>query len=321
MEEKMSTNGVEVKLDNLIVSSSPHLRSNETVQKTMLDVIIALVPAMIASVYFFGIRSAVVIATSVIFAVLSEWAFEKFMHRPVTISDLSAVVTGILLAFNVPANIPLYMIAFGAIFAIVIAKQIYGGLGQNFVNPALAARAVMMVSWTKEMANNFIMPGADAVATSTPLQTGKMLSVMDMFIGKMPGCLGEVSAAALILGGIYLIARKVISWRIPVIYIATTAILLIVFGKADVVVPQLFAGGLMLGAFFMATDYTTSPISAKGQIIFAFGCGLMTVLIRVYGGYPEGVSYSILLMNICAPMIERFTQPKVFGVEKKRGAK
>ena len=219
MEEKMSTNGVEIKLDNLIVSSSPHLRSNETVQKTMLDVIIALVPAMIASVYFFGIRSAVVIATSVIFAVLSEWAFEKFMHRPVTISDLSAVVTGILLAFNVPANIPLYMIAFGAIFAIVIAKQIYGGLGQNFVNPALAARAVMMVSWTKEMANNFIMPGADAVATSTPLQTGKMLSVMDMFIGKMPGCLGEVSAAALILGGIYLIARKVISWRIPVIFL------------------------------------------------------------------------------------------------------
>ena len=171
------------------------------------------------------------------------------------------------------------------------------------------------------MANNFIMSGADAVATSTPLQTGKMLSVMDMFIGKMPGCLGEVSAAALILGGIYLIARKVISWRIPVIYIATMAILLIVFGKADVVVPQLFAGGLMLGAFFMATDYTTSPINAKGQIIFAFGCGLMTALIRVYGGYPEGVSYSILFMNICAPMIERFTQPKVFGVEKRRGAK
>lgn len=318
MTEKINLN--DLKPEALIVSSSPHLRSNETVQKTMLDVIIAMVPAMIASVYFFGFRAASVILTGVISAVVAEWISEKLMKRENTISDLSAVVTGILLAFNVPANMPLYMVAFGSIFAIVVVKQLFGGLGNNFVNPALAGRAVLMASWTKEIANNFITPGVDAVATSTPLQTGEMLPLWDMFIGKMPGCLGEVSALALIIGGIYLIARRVISWRIPVIYIGTTAVLLAAFGYSNVVLEQLCAGGLMLGAFFMATDYTTSPISPKGQVVFAIGCGLMTALIRAYGGYPEGVSYSILLMNIATPLIERYTQPKVFGTQKK-GAK
>lgn len=318
MTEKF--NLTDLKPEGLIVSSSPHLRSNETVQKTMLDVIIAMVPAMIASVYFFGFRSCLVILTGVVAAVAAEWISEKLMKREDTIADLSAVVTGILVAFNVPANMPLYMVAFGSIFAIVVVKQLFGGLGNNFVNPALAGRAVLMASWTKEIANNFIAPGVDAVATSTPLQTGEMLPLWDMFIGKMPGCLGEVSALALILGGIYLIARRVISWRIPVIYIGTTAVLLAAFGYSSVILEQLCAGGLMLGAFFMATDYTTSPISAKGQVVFAIGCGLMTALIRAYGGYPEGVSYSILLMNIATPLIERYTQPKVFGTQKK-GAK
>lgn len=318
MTEKF--NLTDLKAEGLIVSSSPHLRSNETVQRTMLDVIIAMVPAMIASAYFFGLRACAVILTGVIAAVASEWLSAKLMKRENTIFDLSAVVTGVLIAFNVPANMPLYMVAFGSIFAIVVVKQLFGGLGNNFVNPALAGRAVLMASWTKEIANNFIAPGVDAVATSTPLQTGEMLPLWDMFIGRMPGCLGEVSALALILGGVYLIARRVISWRIPVIYIATTAILLSAFGYSSVILEQLCAGGLMLGAFFMATDYTTSPISAKGQIVFAIGCGLMTSLIRAYGGYPEGVSYSILLMNISTPLIERFTQPKVFGTQKK-GAK
>ena len=309
-----------------LVSSSPHIRSGESTRRIMMDVAIALLPALFSGIWFFGLRALWLTLVSVGFAVASEIVVQKVMKRPVTVNDFSAVVTGILIALNVPATLPLWMVAIGAMFAIIIVKQCFGGVGYNFVNPALAARAVLFASWPVDM-TAWVKPGVDAVTTATPLALIKgteavnqaLPNLMDLFIGNVGGCIGETSALALLLGGLYLLYRKVISCRIPVVYIATVGILAFVFSGFNLsYVPyHILAGGLFLGAIFMATDYSSSPMTAKGQIIFAIGCGLLTSVIRFYGGYPEGVSYSILLMNIVTPLIDRFTLPRKFGGVKK----
>lgn len=314
------------------VSLAPHIRANDTVSKIMLDVIIALVPAMIAAVYFFGIRSIALIAVCVGSCVFTELITQKALKKPVQISDLSAVVTGILIALNMPQSFPLWMAVFGSVFAILIVKECFGGIGFNFMNPALAARLVLMASWPKEI-TNYISPemlkssasqAVDAISSATPLQiiaTGdftNLPALSDMFIGNIGGVIGETSAAALLIGFIYLVVRKVISWEIPVIYVAVTAISLIIFGIPVNIVPyELLAGGLLLGAIFMATDYTTNPINRKGRIIFAIGCGFLTALIRTKASLPEGVSYAICLMNIATPIIDKFTIGSAYGEAKK----
>ncbi|MGB7605175.1 MAG: RnfABCDGE type electron transport complex subunit D [Lutisporaceae bacterium] len=309
-----------------LVSSSPHIRSGESTKKIMSDVVIALLPALFAGIWFFGLKALWLTMVAVGFAVATEVVMQKIMKRPVTVNDFSAVVTGILLTFNVPVTLPWWMLAIGAIFAIAIVKQCFGGVGYNFVNPALAARAMLFASWPVEM-TSWVQPGVDAITTATPMAilkgteaTGVLPSVWNMFAGNIGGCIGETSALALLIGGLYLIYRKVISPRIPVVYIATVGILALLFGGFDMtIIPyHLFGGGLFLGAIFMATDYSSSPMTAKGQVIFAVGCGLITSIIRFYGGYPEGVSYSILLMNIATPLIDRFTLPRKFGGVKAR---
>lgn len=303
----------------LIVSSTPHIRSNESVSRIMLDVIIALIPAMIGSVFFFGLNALKLILISVAASVFFEAAIQKLFKKEITIKDYSAIVTGILLAFNLPANAPWWIPVFGAGFAIIIVKQLFGGIGSNFMNPALAARAALLASWPNIMSN--FVSGVDAVAGATPLaimksgSAGKQLpSMMNMFIGNIGGSLGETSALLLLIGALYLIIRKVINWKIPATYIGTTCIMLLVLGVgADQLVYHVLGGGLILGAFFMATDYSSTPVTPKGQIIFGIGAGLLTAIIRVKGGFPEGVSYSILLMNVASPLIEKFTGPKVFG--------
>jgi electron transport complex protein RnfD len=262
----------------------------------------------------------------VVFAVAAEAVMQKILGKPVTINDLSAVVTGILIAFNVPATLPLWMAAVGSIFAIAVAKQCFGGLGYNFINPALAARAMLLASWPVRM-TGWVAPGADAVSTATPLAilkggeaVGQALpGLWDMFIGNIGGCIGETSALALIIGGAYLLYRRVINYRIPAVYILTVAVLSFLFGGFDayMMIYYVLAGGLFLGAIFMATDYSTSPMSPKGQIIFAIGCGFLTSVIRFFGGYPEGVSYSILIMNVATPLIDKYTMPRKFGEVKK----
>ncbi len=309
-----------------LVSSSPHIRSGESTKRIMIDVIIALLPALVVGIYFFGLKALWLTMVSVGFAVATEVVMQKIMKKPVTINDFSAVVTGILLAFNVPVTLPWWMLAIGAIFAIALVKQCFGGVGYNFVNPALAARAMLFASWPVDM-TSWVKPGIDAVTTATPMAilkgteaTGVLPSVWNMFVGNIGGCIGETSALALLIGGLYLLYRKVISPRIPLTYIATVGVLTLLFSGFDLtIVPyHLFGGGLFLGAIFMATDYSSSPMTAKGQIIFALSCGLLTSVIRFYGGYPEGVSYSILLMNIATPLIDRFTLPRKFGGVKAR---
>ncbi|MGN0204489.1 MAG: RnfABCDGE type electron transport complex subunit D [Coprococcus sp.] len=306
----------------LIVSSSPHISSPVKTKNIMLDVIIALIPSLIASIYFFGIRAAIIVIVSVATCVIAEYICRKVMKREQTIGDLSAVVTGILLAFNLPSSVPIYVPIIGGIIAIVMVKQMFGGLGQNFVNPALLARIVLMNSFPVLMttwypAGSF---GADTTATASPLANiaagaaDAVPSYMDMFIGNIPGCLGETSAVCLLIGGIYLVCRKVISAIIPVTYIATVFVLSFILGQDPVA--QILCGGLFLGAIFMATDYVTSPLTNKGKFIYALCCGIITVLIRVFASLPEGVSYSIVLMNIIVPLIERVTIPKPFGTVK-----
>ncbi|MFA5524428.1 MAG: RnfABCDGE type electron transport complex subunit D [Tissierellales bacterium] len=310
-------------MDNrLIASSSPHIRSDETVSRIMLDVIIALLPATLASVYFFKLNAFMLIALSVASAVATEAIFQKARKKPITINDLSAVVTGLLVAFNIPASAPWWIPVIGSAFAIAIVKQFFGGLGHNFMNPALAARAMLLASWPTIM-TDWVKPGVDAVTTSTPLAIlkgqaeGTLPSLTDMLLGNVGGSLGETSAILLIIGGIYLLYRGVINWRIPFTYIGTVAVIMLAFGGGvENTAYHLLAGGLMLGAFFMATDYSSSPVTRKGQIIFGIGAGLLTAIIRLKGGYPEGVSYSILLMNIVAPLIDKYTSPKVFGEVK-----
>lgn len=315
-------------MDKLIVSSSPHFHGKKSTQNIMLDVIIALTPAMIASVIIFGVRAAVVILTCVASCILSEYISRRIMKRPQTVGDLSCVVTGVLLALNLPVTINPFIAAFGGVVAIVVVKQMFGGIGQNFVNPALTARIVLMNSFPSRMthwtAAFDYSSGADAVTTATPLASftqngGSWPGYLDLFLGRHGGCLGETCALAILLGGIYLIVRKVISPVIPVTYLATAAVLSLLFGRDPLF--DLLSGGLMLGAFFMATDYTTSPLYFKGKIVFAIGCGILTMVIRTFGSLPEGVSYSIVLMNILTPLIERGFKPRAFGKEKEKKAK
>lgn len=309
-----------MEMPKLTLSSSPHIRTSEDVSTVMRDVLIALCPAAIAAVYFFRIGALLNIIAGVAGAVLAEFLVQKAMKKKVTISDYSAAVTGLLLAFNVPATLPWWMTLIGSIFAIVIVKQLFGGLGHNFMNPALAARALMLASWPVEM-TGWVTPGADAVSTVTPLAVLKGIegaekaSIMNLFVGNIGGCLGETSAILLIIGGLYLIYRGVITYVIPTYYIATVAILTFLFSGFDfsMIFYNILAGGLVLGAFFMATDYSSSPVSQKGQIIYAVGCGILTSVIRYFGGYPEGVSYSILLMNVATPLIDKYVAPRVFG--------
>lgn len=315
----------------LVVSASPHLRATDTTTRIMLDVIIALMPAFAASIAIFGPRVLAVTATTVIAAVLSEFIARKVMKRSNTIGDLSAVVTGLILAFNLPVSIPLWMAAVGSFFAIVVVKQFFGGIGQNFANPAITARIVLLLSFAKSM-GDWTAPlswKTDAVSTATPLATlggesaEELPSLLDMFLGLRAGCLGETCAVALIIGGIYLVARKVISLKIPVSFIGTVAVVMLIAGKGDLefVAYQLMSGGLLIGAIFMATDYSTSPINSKGKIIFGIGCGLLTSVIRLFGSLPEGVSFAILIMNLLVPHIETLTTPKPFGTVKEKKAK
>ncbi|NLY20792.1 MAG: RnfABCDGE type electron transport complex subunit D [Tissierellia bacterium] len=303
----------------LQVSKSPHLKDKESTTTVMLDVIIALLPALIGSVYFFKMKALILIAISVVSCVGFELLSQKIMKKPVRISDLSAVVTGLLLAFNLPASSPIWLPVFGAFFAIVIIKEVFGGIGNNFINPALGARAILMASWGAEM-TNYINP--DGMSTATPLQiiksgSASLPSLQRMAIGDVAGVLGETSAVLLILGGIYLLVRKVINWRIPAIYIGSTAIMLVALGIDFSLLPaELLSGGLMLGAFFMATDYVTCPVTNKGKVVFALGCGIITAIIRVLGNMPEGVSYAILIMNTSTPLIDKFTKTKLFGEVK-----
>jgi electron transport complex protein RnfD len=252
----------------------------------------------------------------------AEAVWQRLSGRQITVSDLSAALTGLLLAYNLPPEIPLWMAAAGGIFAIIIVKQFYGGLGKNILNPALAGRAMMLICWPVAMTTWTL----NGVSGATPLAIIKdtspgMHSFLDMFTGSIGGCIGETSAIALLIGGVYLIWKGIISWRIPVVYIVTVAVFSVAFGRSGGPHIEILAGGLMLGAFFMATDYTTSPMTASGQMVFAFGCGLIAMLIRAFGGYPEGVSYSILIMNLTVPIIDRLTAPRVFGEVKRHGAK
>ena len=312
------------------VSLAPHIRSNDTVQKIMLDVIIALVPAMIASVYFFGMRSILLILTCVVACVATEYVTQSALKKTVQIKDLSAVVTGILIALNMPQSFPLWMAAFGSVFSILIVKECFGGIGFNFMNPALAARLVLMASWPKQI-TGYISPellkqgvtDLDSITYATPLQLiaagdfTNLPQMKDMFIGNIGGVIGETSAIALLIGFLYLVFRKVISWEIPVIYVATTAVCLGILGIPMNIIPyELLAGGLLLGAIFMATDYTTNPINRKGRIIFALGCGILTAVIRVKASLPEGVSYAICLMNLATPLIDKLTVTSAYGEAK-----
>lgn len=306
---------------NFVVSGTPHVRSKESIQSIMRDVIIALVPATAAGIYYFGLRALILIVAAIISAVFFEWLYEKITRKPVTINDLSAVVTGLLLAMNLPASAPVWVAIVGSAFAIIFAKQLFGGLGQNFINPALAGRAFLLASYPTEMTTWVVPNGlaADAATYATPLaqlKNGTLdASLGQLVMGQVGGTIGETCAIALIIGGLYLLWKHVISWKIPVIYIATVFILFAVIGRHGMRMPvqEIFAGGVMLGGIFMATDYASSPVTPKGQVIFAVGAGLLTYLIRTFGGYPEGVSYSILIMNCCVPLIERFTEPTIFG--------
>lgn len=304
----------------LRVSSSPHIRSGVTNTSIMRDVVIALTPAAAFGVYNFGLRALTILVVSILTAMATEAFCQKIRKVPVTINDFSAVVTGMLLGMNLPVSVPLWIPIIGSIFAIGIVKQAFGGLGHNFMNPALAARAMLVASWPVEM-TTWTSVTADAVSTATPLGIMKdnlplpLPTLSDAFLGTTGGCIGETSALFIILGGLYLIYRGVISFRIPAVYIGTFGMLALFFTNFDIqmTILHLLSGGLMIGAFFMATDYASSPITVKGQYIYAFGIALLTALIRFPGGYPEGVSYSILIMNVAAPLIDRYTKPKVFG--------
>lgn len=298
----------------LISSVSPHVNSPLTTQKIMLDVVLALVPAGIAATIIFGWRALLVIGVCVAVCVFSEWGFEKICKKENTISDLSAMVTGMLLAYNLPVSIPLWQAALGSVIAIVVVKQLFGGIGQNFANPAITARIIMMTAFSGTM-TTWVFP--DAVSTATPLamiskgNLDGLPSYLQMFLGYRGGCLGETCTLALLLGGVYLLVKRVISWHTPVAFIGTVAVMSLVCGKD--VLYQLMAGGLMIGALFMATDYSSTPPTKWGKVIFGIGCGLITVLIRFWGNFPEGVSFSILIMNILTPYITKLTRSKPFG--------
>lgn len=330
----------------LTMTASPHVKSPVTTTTIMADVIIALIPALVWSIYVFGFRALTVTLVSIASCVLFEFLYRKLLGKNNTISDLSAVVTGILLAFSLPVSVPLWLPIVGAFFAIVIVKQLYGGIGKNVVNPALAARIFLFIAFPTELtqfvnAGTKLSPfainvskaatGADILAGATPLVnlktgTAPTQDIVSTLLGNIPGTIGEVSATLLLLGGLYLLYRRVISWKIPVTYIATVALLCLLFPKGamsgvDFMLYELCSGGLILGAVFMATDYTTSPVTGKGRIIYGIGCGLITVFIRFFGGYPEGVSFAILIMNLFVWYLDKATKPVCFGGAKKNEGK
>ena len=308
----------------LTVASSPHIRGDFRTSRLMLDVVIGLIPSLVVGALVLGPNALLVTAVSMICAVAAEWLWSLLLKKRNTLPDCSALVTGMLFALTLPATTPLWVVAFGSAFAIIVVKLMCGGLGQNVFNPALMARAVVMLLWPATI-TRYAAIGVDGVTASTPMHHMVMPalpeeSILNMFLGNCPGSIGELSALALIAGGIYLVARKVISPRIPVAYIGTVAVLTLVFSKTGDPISwmlyQLFSGGLMLGAIFMATDYATSPVTAKGQIIYGIGCGILTVIFRYYGIFPEGVTYAILLMNACVWTIDRYTAPRRFGTGK-----
>jgi len=348
--------------DRLVVSASPHIREDISVEKVMYGVVIALVPALIGSVYFYGLRALWVILISSATAIATEAIIQRARRVPVTVADGSALVAGILLAFNLPAGVPFWVPIVGSFFAIAIGKQVFGGLGYNIVNPALAGRAFLLASWPVQMTTTWLasrngtlsgvsLRGIDVLTQATPLtlwkKAGAVLadpastthqlvqarqvladlsspeSTMNLFLGNVGGCIGETSALLLLIGAAYLMFKRYIGWRIPVSYIVTVAALAWIFGGLDGFFTgnalfHVLAGGLILGAFYMATDMVTSPVSPRGMIIFGVGCGLLTTIIRLVGGYPEGVCYSILIMNVATPLIDRTTRPKRLGEVKTR---
>ncbi|MFC1546126.1 RnfABCDGE type electron transport complex subunit D [bacterium] len=308
---------------NYIVEVSPHIRSKETIPRIMLDVLIALIPALVVSIIIFGLRSLFIILISVFTCILSEHLFCRLTKRQCTVSNLSIVVTGILFAFVLPPGIPYYMVVVGAVFAVIIGKCVFGGLGHNPFNPALAGRAFLLASWPVAMTTwwkpFWFKQAVDTITTASPLGIVKMNLKMDiphywdLFIGVRAGCIGEVSVAALLAGVLYLLMRNVIKWYIPLSYILTVAVFSFVAGRDPVF--NVMSGGLILGACFMATDYTTSPLLKISQIIFGIGCGLLTCFIRFWGGFPEGVCYSILIMNCATPILDQYIKPKRYGIK------
>lgn len=304
----------------LYLSTAPHIRSEQNTQSLMRDVIIALLPTTAAGIFFFGLSAAMVIALSVVSCVLFEYLWQRITKQPIRISDLSAAVTGLILGLNLPSTAPWWMPVIGALFAIVVTKQLFGGIGDNFLNPALVARAVLLASWPARMtgATAYAIPtmwsGADAVTSATPL-AGYEASTMDLFLGNIPGTIGEVCKAAILLGLVYMLIRKVITWRIPVVFLAVFAVLSLLVGENPVV--ELLSGGVLFGAVFMATDYTTSPMTPNGQYIYAALCGVLVCVIRNFGAYPEGVTYAILIGNIVTPLLDKYSRPKLYGKPKK----
>ncbi|MEA5060695.1 MAG: RnfABCDGE type electron transport complex subunit D [Candidatus Pelethousia sp.] len=304
----------------LHVSNAPHVFAKETTRTLMLDVILALLPTTLAGAFIFGLRALLHVGIAIAAAVLGEYAYQKLTHKPVQIADLSAAVTGMLVGLNMPVNAPLWIPLIGSFAAIVLAKELFGGIGDNFMNPALTARAILMVSWPLAL-TSYTLPvfslglHADAVSSATVLG-GLEATPLQMFLGFIPGAIGEVSKAAILIGFLYLLLRGVISWRIPVIYVGSYALLALALGNDALA--GVLSGGMLFGAIFMATDYTTSPMTHKGQALYAIGCGLLTCLIRNFGAYPEGVTFAILLMNIATPLIDKYVKGgKVYGKGKK----
>ena len=311
------------------VSSSPHVRAKDTTSRIMLYVIIALLPTSLFGIYNFGYKALVLILVTIASCVASEWVFNKIVHKKQTIDDLSAVVTGLLLALNLPATLPWWEAVIGGVFAIVVVKCLFGGLGQNFMNPALGARCFLLIAFAADMTKFGITKnGIEVYSSVTPLaamRNGEAVNTMDMLIGRTAGTIGETSAIAILIGAIFLILMGVIDLRIPASYIITFVVFILLFGghgfDMNYVTAQLCGGGLMLGAFFMATDYVTSPITPRGQIIFGICCGIFTGLFRCFGANAEGVSFAIILSNLLVPMIEKYTVPNAFGVVKTKPEK
>ena len=318
----------------MTVSAPPHMYGKDSIETRMRDVLIALLPAFIMAVHRYGLPAFYTTAIAVISAMLAEYLFQRVMGKPVTINDFSAAITGVLLAFNLPPNVPFWLPVAGSFFAIIVVKQLFGGLGSNFINPALAARAFLLASFPMHM-TNWTLPATDAVSGATsqvdsvtsatylalikadPSFTPELSDYAVLLFGKIGGCIGEVSALALIIGGLYLLIRRVINWRIPVFYIGSFVVFALIFGRTGFlsvhILFEVLSGGLLLGALFMATDYATSPISPNGKIIMGIGCGFLTVIIRFFGGYPEGVSYAIIIMNLFVPLIDKYIRPRVYG--------
>ncbi|MBR4635406.1 MAG: RnfABCDGE type electron transport complex subunit D [Clostridia bacterium] len=311
------------------VTTAPHIRTKESTTSIMRNVLIALTPCLIAGVCFFGFLSLFVVAVCVVSCVFFEWLFEVIMKRPITIKDLSAAVTGMLLGLTMPVTAPWWMCIIGSAVAILLAKQLFGGIGDNFLNPALTARAVLLASWPGRMSGAaFVSPNflgkVDSVSAATPLAPGAMgeggYSILDLFLGRIPGTIGEVCKIAILLGFVYLLVTRVISWGIPVIIVLTTGVFGWIFNGGGITTPivSVLSGGILFGAVFMATDYSTCPMTALGQIIFAFGIGLLTAVIRRFAGYPEGVTYAILFMNIVTPLLDKYIKPTIYGEQKEK---